>query len=137
MDEVKLEPLRNATNALGWSLEAYADSEGMTDKQIDTLRSGVIHNFETAYELAWKTLTHWMTVNMTPMLYAGMSKRELYRYAAQYGLIDDWALWMDYHNARNQTLHIYDENIANEVFGWAKRFPDDARALADRLEEKG
>lgn len=76
-----------------------------------TLKAG-IQNFEVAYELCWKFIKRWLEHNVSPNAVAGVSRRELFRYAAENLLIRDVDQWMDFHAARNKTSHIYDQAVA-------------------------
>jgi uncharacterized protein with HEPN domain len=43
--------------------------------------------------------------------------------------------WIEYVNARNLTVHTYDESIADSVYETAKRFTQDAAALIASAEK--
>ncbi len=98
----------------------------------DIVRDATIQRFEYTYEIAWKMIRRhldWMGVSAVKQL----SKRELFRKAAELGLIDNVESWFDYHQARNATSHTYDEEVAKEVFEAAKSFTPAARRLLDEL----
>ena len=63
-----------------------------------------------------------------------MSRRQLFRLSAEHRLLDDVDRWMEYHDARNETAHTYDENTAADVFEAAHQFIADARELLQALE---
>jgi len=100
------------------------------------LKSGVIQNFEFTYELCWKFMKRWLEENLGSTYVDGVSRRELFRMAAESHLIDDFDLWMDYHHARNETSHTYDEVKAQKVFETANRFALDARRLLEAIETR-
>jgi nucleotidyltransferase substrate binding protein (TIGR01987 family) len=50
-------------------------------------------------------------------------------------LIADAEVWFDYHQARNQTAHTYEEETAKEVYQMAKKFAPDAHQLLRELEK--
>ena len=94
--------------------------------QQETFRSGIIQNFEIAYELCWKEMKRWIEENVSPDVLFGVPRIELFRRAAENGLIDDIDQWMTFHQARNRTSHIYHADIAVEVYETAVSFIPEA-----------
>ena len=105
--------------------------------QQETFRSGIIQNFEIAYELCWKAMKRWIEENVSPDILFGAPRIELFRHAAENGLIDNVENWMTFHQARNSTSHIYSAAIAAEVYEAAIRFAPEAEALVERLMVSG
>jgi len=108
--------------------------EKMSADQQEVIKAGVIQNFEFAYELCWRFMKRWLETNLSPMIADGVTRRELFRLAAESRLIEDVERWMIYHDARNQTAHIYDPQIAQEVYETARGFVKDAAGLLQVLE---
>jgi len=108
----------------------------LTLEQQSIIKAGVIQNFEFSYELSWKFMKRWLSENVGRVYVDGISRRALYRLAAEYRLIDDVTAWWEYHSARNRSSHIYDEDIAEEVFQTALKFLPDATRLWDALEAR-
>ena len=108
----------------------------LTQEQQEIIRSGVIQNFEFTYELCWKFMKRWLERNLGSVYIDGISRRELFRLAAEYHLIQDVLVWFDYHEARNKTSHTYNEATAIDVFNAATRFLNDAQGLLKALEER-
>lgn len=107
----------------------------LSAEQSDTVRAGVIQNFEFTYELCWKFIQRWLKENKhLEEADLPRTRKELFRMAARHGLIDHPERWFDYGNARNITAHIYDANKARVVYEAATRFVADAKAFLDRLE---
>jgi nucleotidyltransferase substrate binding protein (TIGR01987 family) len=79
------------------------------------LQAGLIQNFEFTYELCWKAIKRWLENNVNPEAVDGVTRRELFRLAAENRLIEDVDEWMVYHAARNQTAHLYDSALAEET----------------------
>lgn len=104
--------------------------------QKEAIRAGVIQNFEFTYELCWKFMKRWLEHNLGSAYIDGVSRKELFRFAAESHLIENVADWIIYHDARNETVHTYDETIAEDVFEIAKRFFTDAKKLLQNLENK-
>ncbi len=105
--------------------------------QIDAIKAGVIQNFEVAYEPCWKYIQRWLRQNISPAdAECPRTRKEFFRMAAHYGLVDDPLAWFTYGDARNLISHIYDEQKAETVYETALRFITDAKSLPERLEER-
>jgi nucleotidyltransferase substrate binding protein (TIGR01987 family) len=132
-----LSSLRKGISSLRTALEVAAAEKmsGFDRATQDVIKAGVIQNFEFTYELCWKFIQRWLKENH-PGEDADLprSRRELFRMAARYGLIDDPAPWFDYGDARNMTAHVYDEQRAQVVYDAAVRFINEAEALLKCLE---
>ena len=102
----------------------------------ELLRAGVIQNFEFTYELCWKFMKRWIEMNVNPEAADGVTRRELFRRAAENKLIVDVDLWMDFHKARNATSHIYNEDIAESTLFTALQSLPHIRDFASRLEAR-
>lgn len=100
----------------------------------EAVRAGVIQNFEIAYEQSWKMMKRWLEENVGATYVDGVTRRELFRFAAENRLITDIDRWMAYHDARNQTSHTYNEDTAQSVFEEATEFVHDAKCLLRKLE---
>lgn len=106
-----------------------------TDKE-EVIRAGVIQNFEFTYELCWKFMKRWLETNVGGPNLDGATRKELFRMAAESQLISDVDDWMEYHEARNETSHTYDNDKADDVFKISIKFSDDAKRLLEMLEKK-
>ena len=127
-----LTQLEKAITSLAQLHERVSDQKFMTaqDQVVRFgLQAGLIHNLEFTYELCWKAMKRWLENNISPEAADGVSRRELFRLAAENHLIEDVDEWMTYHEARNQTSHRYDSVLAEDVL---KVMADFARA-AQRL----
>jgi len=103
---------------------------------METIEAGVIQNFEFTYELCWKFMKRWISENVNPEILDGVTRRELFRISAENKLIDDINKWMEFHKARNSTSHIYDSEVAEEVFIEAMEFLPYAKEFFIILEQK-
>ena len=133
-----LSSLQKALSSLYDALEVCAP-ERMSDvdaKTREVLRAGVIQNFEFTYELCWKFIKRWLKSNLSPSIADGVSRRELFRLAAENQLIGNVENWMSYHDARNRTSHAYNPEIAKSVFDAAREFANDAERLLEALEAR-
>lgn len=100
------------------------------------LRDSVIQRFEYTYELAWKAIQRWIAENVNPESAQPVySRKELYRLAAKWDLIENPSHWFDYHKARNVSAHTYDEDNAEQAFQAALGLVGDVEYLIKQLEK--
>ncbi len=131
--------LRKAIDALDRSLIVTArspDFDTLGQDMRETLRAGVIQSFEIAYEQSWKMMRRWIETNVGSESVDGVTRRELFRRAAEERLIDDVEAWMLFHFTRNLTSHTYDEDTAQEAYEKAVGFLPLATDLLARLEAR-
>jgi nucleotidyltransferase substrate binding protein (TIGR01987 family) len=102
----------------------------------DVIQAGVIQNFEFTYELCWKFMKRWLEKNYGSSEVDGVTRRELFRLAAESQLIDKVDEWMFYHQARNQISHTYDKTVAFEIYQTSLKFLKPAQQLLQRLQDK-
>lgn len=129
--------LEKATIALESGIEIYEKKKIIEENQeeIEIIKSGIIQNFEVCYEISWKLMKKWLSENIGATAVDGISRKELFRIAAQNKLIEDVEKWFVFHEARNLTSHDYDGMKAEDVFEEALIFPTYARKLQERLEK--
>jgi len=133
-----LSSLRKAVKSLENALEIAAPKRlaARPAPEQEVLKAGVIQNFEFTYELCWKFMKRWLAQNIGAAYVDGVTRRELFRLGAEHGLITDVKRWMEYHAARNETSHTYDQETADEIFEVAGAFFADAADLLKKLEQK-
>ena len=137
--KLDLSSLCKAVESLEKALNVVDDDVFMSrlnDEQKETVRAGVIQNFEFTYELCWKFARRWLEGNVGTAYVAGVTRRQLFRLSAEHRLIGDVDRWMEYHDARNETAHTYDEGTAEDVFETAHQFLADAQGLLEALEAR-
>ncbi|WP_432633739.1 HI0074 family nucleotidyltransferase substrate-binding subunit [Brachyspira sp.] len=135
---LELEALENSILSLENSIEVYKKilSDNKSDKKlIEALRSGVIQNFEVAFEQSWKFIVRWLNENISYGIAQGITKRELFRLAGEHLLIDDVSKWIFFKDCRNQTSHIYSETTAEEVLKSALEFLPYVKYLLKKLKD--
>jgi nucleotidyltransferase substrate binding protein (TIGR01987 family) len=94
-------------------------------------RAGAIQCFEYSYELAWKTLRKILILQGKQVF---NTPRDVFREAAASGLITNPEQWFDFLDYRNQTVHTYDEQTAQEIFDMLPTFRDEIKKLIKHLE---
>ncbi|MDR0842622.1 MAG: nucleotidyltransferase substrate binding protein [Acidobacteriota bacterium] len=130
--------LQNGADSLRTAIDVYHRTGKSHPEDIalrKVIRAGVIQNFETIYELSWKMMKRWLEKNVRADIVSGKPQIELYRRAAEYGLIEDIDGWMDFHRARNRTSHVNGEALAEEVLQQAMSFQPFVESLLRRLED--
>ncbi len=100
-----------------------------------TIRDGVIQRFEIAMDLAWKLTQRALKETYGVVEEDLRTKKDIFREAASKGLITDAERWLEHLEARNQTSHIYDAEMAQQVFAHIPGFLPDARDLLARLKD--
>ncbi len=122
-----LTPLEKAISSLELALQQPKN---------EFIRDAVIQRFEYTYELCWKMLRRKLAIDHGEEQVKLLSRKELFRMAAEYQYLTDALPWFSYHKARNETSHIYDEAKAEEVFLIAQAFHPDAAALLNALQQR-
>lgn len=74
-------------------------------------KAGLIQFFEITFELSWKVMKDFLNAEG----YEVKSPRESIKKAFEYGLIQNGTLWLEAHEKRNLTSHIYDNKILEEL----------------------
>ncbi|HAT51268.1 MAG: nucleotidyltransferase substrate binding protein [Nitrospirae bacterium] len=100
-----------------------------------TMRDGVIQRFEIAMDLSWKLLQRTLKdiLAISPGLMR--TKQDMFRIAAEYELITNTEAWLGHYEARNQTSHLYDRDLAAHVFKQIPAFLPNVRELVVRLKD--
>ena len=136
---LELDSLRKSVEALTDLLAVNENDARMgqlSEVERNGIRSGVIQIFEVTYELSWKLMARWLNTYVGPGVADGVTRRQLFRLAAENRLIPDVDLWMQHHEARNATSHIYDEEKAVLVYKATREFAHDGRLLLEALEAR-
>jgi nucleotidyltransferase substrate binding protein (TIGR01987 family) len=76
-------------------------------------KQGLIQAFEFTQEMSWKVLQDYLKHQGIKEI---VGSRDAFRLAFQNQLISNGDLWLDTILTRNQTSHLYDESILDEVF---------------------
>ena len=94
--------------------------ESLDLQKTDISRDASIQRFEFVFELSWKLMSE-IIKGQSKEPFTGV--KNTIRSAANLGLIDNPSDWFTYLEARNLTVHTYDEKIANQVYDIIKNFP--------------
>ena len=105
-------------------------------------RTGVIAQFNLTFELAWKALQEVLRLHGRLRLHgvAGAdtgSPREILQLGFKVGFISDSSAWLLMLKKRNLSVHVYDENEANEIIALIRdNFIAAFTVLEDTLKDK-
>ncbi len=136
---LELEGLRKAIKSLEKSLSVAAKKEADKNRDADEFEviiAGVIQNFEFTYELCWKFMKRWIEENIGASYVDGVTRKELFRLAAEQKLIEKTENWFEFHVARNRTTHVYDEEVAEYVYKTAALFFPEAKKFLENIEKR-
>ena len=75
---------------------------------------GLVKAFEFTHELAWKTLKDFFAEQGQQQLYGS---KDTTRLAFQNGLVENGLAWMDMIKSRNESVHTYNRETADEIAG--------------------
>ncbi|MGC8765497.1 MAG: nucleotidyltransferase substrate binding protein [Brevinematia bacterium] len=134
--QLDLTSLKKAISSLSKAIRIADEIDEKRRDEREVIIAGVIQNFEFTYELCWKFMKRWLELNTGDTTLDGAPRRQLFRRAAEAGLIDEIEKWMEYHYARNLTSHTYNCSEAEKVFEISKKFIIDAERLLFILESK-
>ena len=104
---VKIEQLRNALSRLEEAIAEYRQTGS------SAVRDGAIQRFEFCAELAWKATQDYMQAQGYLDVH---SPKAVMRKAFSEHIIADEDGWLSLLNARNQTSHLYDDDVASAVY---------------------
>ena len=77
-------------------------------------RMGVIGQFHLTFELAWKAVKEELDAHGIQLLTPG-SPREVLKKGFALGLVGDEELWLEMLKKRNLSIHVYDEETAENL----------------------
>ena len=94
------------------SILKKADFNKAVDDEI--YRTGVIAHFNLTFELAWKALQETLKLHSVSEAETG-SPREILKIGFSKGFVNDSEVWLLMLRKRNTSVHVYDENEADEL----------------------
>ncbi len=132
--KLNLSALEKTIKSLERSLELCDEFKG-TKKLQEALRESVIQSFEVCYEVARRLMFRYLK-QATDERVDEMAVHDVFRLGHRSGILSHVSSWFEYRKKRNLTSHIYNADIAEEVFCAAAPFLKDAKFLLKKLEEK-
>lgn len=95
------------------------------------VRDSAIQRFEFCMDLAWKTLKTYLEEIHGVIV---KSPKEAFRSAYQQGLIEFDQSWIEYVDLRNDTVHTYNELLAEKTYQALPAFLTSLKSLNSKLE---
>lgn len=95
-------------------------------------RDGLIQRFEYCVELCWKTAKKILLNNGVQV----DAPKSVIREMGNLGWIDNVENWLDYIDKRNETSHLYNEEVADRIFAVISGFMIDGDKLLETLRTK-
>jgi len=120
------ETLQESVESLGNALNRFGEALAHPDPD-EIVMDGTIQRFEFTFELFWKTLRRFLQREGVDTA----SPKSTLRHAYRRGLLDRERLWLDMLEDRNRSSHVYNAEMAQEIFG---RLPSHYRELRDCFE---
>lgn len=108
--------------------------EALQEEPTEIVIDGILHRYEFAFELAWKTIKDYLE-------YMGIvnkvgSPRENIQLAYQQGIINDGELWIEMMLSRNSLSHLYDEETSRKIYNDIKnKYIQAFEKLEEKFEE--
>ncbi len=99
----------------------------------NTLRGGVIQNFEVVYEMSWKFIKRYLEISEDVNTISVLVRKDLFRYAHSKNMINDVSTWFNFHRLRNESAHTYNEIIALDIYYIIPTFLIEVRFLYNYL----
>lgn len=81
--------------------------------ETDIVRDSAIQRFEFSLDISWKMLKAFLEEEKGIIC---VSPKECFREAYRQGLIDYDEDWISFVDMRNETVHTYDEDIAERIY---------------------
>ena len=130
--------LRRCIGALEHAFSEISERRFVDDFVYDIYRAACVKEFELVLEQSGKLLRKRLAAYFSSNRQADrLIFKDLFRHAARHDLMsaDASERWLGYRNNRNDTAHDYGENFAETTLKLLPSFIDDAKALADMIDE--
>ncbi|CAN5444698.1 HI0074 family nucleotidyltransferase substrate-binding subunit [soil metagenome] len=121
--QIKLKNLGNALKQLGAICE-----EPLDNKRI--VLDASIQRFEFCYELFWKTLKALLEKEGLETT----TPKQVLQQAYHIHWLDNEELWLEMLEDRNKTSHVYDEEMALEIYAKIKRYYTEMQCVYTMLQ---
>ncbi|MFC1484996.1 HI0074 family nucleotidyltransferase substrate-binding subunit [bacterium] len=105
--------------------------EALKEKKNEYVRDACIQRFEVTFELAWKTIKRFAKQEGMTIV----SPKEAFRYAFKHQWIKDEKGWLHIIEARNLTVHTYNQDKAEYIYDQLEYFLALFKDLAFNLQE--
>lgn len=125
---VSVTELEKAVKSLKEALDLYHSSMSHQEAAKKAFRDACIQRFEYCVELCWKTA-------MKSLGSTTVAAKPAIREMARNNMISNPELWFRFVEARNETSHSYDEEVAARVFARIEEFYPEASLLTIEIRK--
>jgi nucleotidyltransferase substrate binding protein (TIGR01987 family) len=136
---IDITPLERAIEQLETSMQYTRSDLAKQDAGIaKQFRAAAIQAFEFTYELSYRMLKRYLQeIEANPEDVDQFNFQDLIRLGFEKGLLrNSWDEWQAYRKARGTTSHIYNEDLAEKVFGVLPKFLTEAKYLRDQINNR-
>lgn len=105
--------------------------ESVEVKKTKMSRDSAILRFQLCFDLSWKTIKEYAKKQGIECY----SPRECFKTAFELGLIEHDTVWLDIIDDRNDIIHTYKEEIAEEIYGKLKDYLVLFKDLLEKLQK--
>lgn len=123
---ISVEELEKASATLNEALD-FAKNNHSHEVQFKIARDACIQRFEYCIELSWK-------VSVKKLGSLTKFPKQAVREMARADLVSSAELWLDFIEARNNSSHSYDEDVAAKVYEQILKFAVELKELILRLK---
>lgn len=129
--------LRTCISALEKAHEELSQLTNLDQSLYEIYRAACIKEFELILEqctvLLRKVLSSFYSSNRHT---ARLAFKDVFRYAARHDILDSDSVerWLRYRQLRNDTVHEYGEDYAEQTIKFLPHFIDDAKTLVELIE---
>lgn len=102
-------------------------------KASDVIKDSAIQRFEFSLDLAWKTLKAYLEEKNGILV---NSPKEAFREAFRQGLIEYEENWLTMVDLRNQTVHTYNQDLADKIYSLLPQFLPLFKSLLSKLNSR-
>ena len=130
--------LRRCIASLERAVEGIERLDDSGDVMYDIFRAACVKEFELVLEQSGKLLRKRLAAYFASNRQADrLNFKNLFRHAARHDLITTDAVerWLGYRDHRNDTAHDYVEDFAEATLPLLPEFIEDAKSLADMIEQ--
>ncbi|MDO9399710.1 MAG: HI0074 family nucleotidyltransferase substrate-binding subunit [bacterium] len=107
-------------------------SEVLKQEENEYIRDSAIKRFELAFELSWKTIKAFLE---TQPIFC-QSPKKCFQEAFRQGLIGYEQEWLNMCDSRNEATHIYNQEMAEDIYSQLPNFLKVFNQLAESLKKE-
>jgi nucleotidyltransferase substrate binding protein (TIGR01987 family) len=127
---MSVETLQDSLDSLRSARTRFGEALARPDPD-DIVMDGTIQRFEFTFELFWKTLRRFLQQEGIDT-----SPKSTLKHAYRRGLIDGEQLWLDMLKDRNLSSHVYNAEMARQIFMRLPLHYQELRDCFKRLEHR-